>query len=110
MAPTSWRIMGASITSDGFTWWLAPTRTRRACDYAGDSAGGPRPRHRLNARRRRSATWPAEAINNAGGNRPAVYAPKSALGHSVGAVRRSRIDLGGARVARSGDPADAQIW
>lgn len=66
--------------------------TRRACDYAGDSAGGPRPRRhrpRQCARHRHPGRRPAEgrAINNAlGGNRPAVYAPKSALGHSVGAV------------------------
>lgn len=88
------RIMGASITSDGFHM-VAP-------DPNGERAG-----HAMTRAIQLAGITPAEidhvnahatgtqvgdvaegrAINNAlGSNKPAVYAPKSALGHSVGAV------------------------
>jgi beta-ketoacyl ACP synthase len=88
------RIMGASITSDGFHM-VAP-------DPNGERAG-----HAMTRSIQLAGLTPADidhvnahatgtqvgdlaegkAINNAlRGNKPAVYAPKSALGHSVGAV------------------------
>ncbi|BBZ40193.1 3-oxoacyl-ACP synthase KasB [Mycobacterium conspicuum] len=88
------RIMGASITSDGFHM-VAP-------DPNGERAG-----HAMSRSIQLAGLTPADidhvnahatgtqvgdvaegrAINNAlGGHKPAVYAPKSALGHSVGAV------------------------
>src|SRR3984885_1004385 len=72
------RVMGASVTSDGFHM-VAP-------DPNGERAG-----HAMTRAIQLAGLTPAEgkAINNAlgphGGN-AAVYAPKSALGHSVGAV------------------------
>jgi beta-ketoacyl ACP synthase len=88
------RLMGAAITSDGFHM-VAP-------DPNGEQAG-----HAMTRAIQRAGLTPgdidhvnahatgtqigdvaeANAINNAlGGHHPAVYAPKSALGHSVGAV------------------------
>jgi len=88
------RLMGAGVTSDGFHI-VAP-------DPTGDQAG-----HAMTRAIQLAGLTPADidhvnahatgtsvgdvaegkAINNAlGTNRPAVYAPKSALGHSVGAV------------------------
>ena len=88
------RLMGASITSDGFHM-VAP-------DPNGERAGAA-----MSQAIRRSGITPNEidhvnahatgtqvgdvaeskAINRAlGSHRPAIYAPKSALGHSVGAV------------------------
>jgi beta-ketoacyl ACP synthase len=88
------RIMGASVTSDGFHM-VAP-------DPNGERAG-----HAMSRAIQLAGITPAEidhvnahatgtqvgdlaegkAINRAlGSNHPAVYAPKSALGHSVGAV------------------------
>ncbi len=88
------RIMGASVTSDGYHL-VAP-------DPTGDQAGqaiiravqlaGLKPSDidHINAHATGTSVGDVaegKAINKAmGGHRPAVYAPKSALGHSVGAV------------------------
>ncbi|OBI81358.1 3-oxoacyl-ACP synthase KasB [Mycobacterium sp. 1245805.9] len=88
------RIMGASITSDGFHM-VAP-------DPNGERAGHAMTRaiqladltpgdiDHVNAHATGTQVGDlaeGRAINNAlKGNKPAVYAPKSALGHSVGAV------------------------
>lgn len=88
------RIMGASVTSDGFHM-VAP-------DPDGESAGRaitraiqlaglqPADIDHINAHATGTSVGDVaegKAINNAmKGHRPAVYAPKSALGHSVGAV------------------------
>ncbi|AKN16787.1 3-oxoacyl-(acyl carrier protein) synthase II [Mycobacterium haemophilum DSM 44634] len=88
------RIMGASITSDGFHM-VAPDPNgeraghaiARAVHLAGLSPGDI---DHVNAHATGTQVGDlaeAKAINSAlGNNRPAVYAPKSALGHSVGAV------------------------
>jgi len=88
------RLMGAGITSDGYHI-VAP-------DPTGDRAGqaitraiqlaGLQPDDIDHVNAHATGTQVGDvaegkAINNAlGGNRPAVYAPKSALGHSVGAT------------------------
>jgi len=88
------RLMGASVTSDGYHI-VAP-------DPTGDQAGHAMTRaiqlagltpddiDHVNAHATGTSVGDVaegKAINNAlGSNRPAVYAPKSALGHSVGAV------------------------
>lgn len=88
------RIMGASVTSDGFHM-VAP-------DPNGEQAGAaisravqlaglqPSDIDHINAHATGTQVGDVaegKAINNAmKGHRPAVYAPKSALGHSVGAV------------------------
>ena len=88
------RLMGAGVTSDGYHI-VAP-------DPTGDQAGQaitraiqlaglqPADIDHVNAHATGTSVGDVaegKAINNAlGGNRPAVYAPKSALGHSVGAV------------------------
>ena len=88
------RIMGASITSDGFHM-VAPDpngeRAGHAISRAIQLAGlTPGDIDHVNAHAtgtRVGDLAEARAINNAlGGNKPAVWAPKSALGHSVGAV------------------------
>lgn len=88
------RIMGASITSDGFHM-VAPDpngeRAGHAITRAIQLAGlSPRDIDHINAHATGTSVGDlaeGKAINNAlGGHRPAVYAPKSALGHSVGAV------------------------
>jgi beta-ketoacyl ACP synthase len=88
------RIMGASITSDGFHM-VAPDPNgdraghaiSRAVQLAGLTASDI---DHVNAHATGTQVGDvaeSKAINNAlGSNRPAVYAPKSALGHSVGAV------------------------
>jgi beta-ketoacyl ACP synthase len=88
------RIMGASITSDGFHM-VAPDPNgeqashamTRAIQLAGLS---PTDVDHVNAHATGTSVGDVAegvAINNAlGSHRPAVYAPKSALGHSVGAV------------------------
>jgi beta-ketoacyl ACP synthase len=88
------RIMGGSITSDGFHM-VAPDPNgeraghaiTRAYQLAGLSASDI---DHVNAHATGTQVGDvaeAKAINNAlGSNKPAVYAPKSALGHSVGAV------------------------
>ncbi len=88
------RIMGASITSDGYHI-VAPDPNgeqaghamTRAIELAGLS---PTDIDHVNAHATGTSVGDvaeAHAINNAmGGHKPAVYAPKAALGHSVGAV------------------------
>ena len=88
------RLMGASVTSDGYHI-VAPDPNgeqaghamTRAIQLAGPAAQRHRPRQRardrnLGRRRRRGQGHQQRARQP----RPAVYAPKSALGHSVGAV------------------------
>ena len=88
------RIMGASITSDGFHM-VAPDpngeRAGHAITRAVQLAGlTPADIDHVNAHATGTQVGDlaeGKAINNAlGGHKPAVYAPKSALGHSVGAV------------------------
>jgi beta-ketoacyl ACP synthase len=88
------RIMGASITSDGFHM-VAPdpngVRAGHAMTRAIQLAGlSPGDIDHVNAHATGTQVGDlaeGKAINNAlGNNSPAVYAPKSALGHSVGAV------------------------
>ena len=88
------RIMGASITSDGFHM-VAPDpngeRAGHAMSRAIQLAGlTPSDIGHVNAHATGTQVGDlaeGKAINNAlGGHKPAVYAPKSALGHSVGAV------------------------
>ncbi len=88
------RIMGASITSDGFHM-VAPDpngeRAGHAITRAIQLAGlTPGDIDHVNAHATGTNVGDlaeGKAINNAlGGHKPAVYAPKSALGHSVGAV------------------------
>ena len=88
------RIMGASVTSDGYHI-VAPDpdgvqagqAMTRAIQLAGLQPGDI---HHINAHATGTNVGDVaegRAINNAmGSHRPAVYAPKSALGHSVGAV------------------------
>ena len=88
------RLMGAGVTSDGYHI-VAPDPTgnqaghamTRAIELAGLS---PSDIDHVNAHATGTSVGDVaegKAINNAlGKNRPAVYAPKSALGHSVGAV------------------------
>ncbi|BBZ03926.1 3-oxoacyl-ACP synthase [Mycolicibacterium chitae] len=88
------RIMGASVTSDGFHM-VAPdpngARAGHAISRAVELAGlQPTDIDHINAHATGTNVGDVaegKAINNAmGSHRPAVYAPKSALGHSVGAV------------------------
>jgi beta-ketoacyl ACP synthase len=88
------RIMGASITSDGYHM-VAPDpngeRAGHAMSRAIQLAGlSPSDIHHVNAHATGTSVGDvaeSRAINNAlGSNKPAVYAPKAALGHSVGAV------------------------
>ncbi|HZC51611.1 MAG TPA: 3-oxoacyl-ACP synthase KasB [Mycobacterium sp.] len=88
------RIMGASVTSDGFHM-VAPDpngeRAGHAMTRAIQLAGlTPSDIDHVNAHATGTQVGDlaeSKAITNAlGSNKPAVYAPKSALGHSVGAV------------------------
>jgi beta-ketoacyl ACP synthase len=88
------RLMGASVTSDGFHM-VAPDpngeRAGHAITRAIQLAGlTPADIDHVNAHATGTSVGDSaegKAINNAlGNNQPAVYAPKSALGHSVGAV------------------------
>ena len=88
------RIMGASVTSDGFHM-VAPDpngeQAAHAMSRAIQLAGlSPSDIDHVNAHATGTSVGDVAegiAINNAlGSHRPAVYAPKSALGHSVGAV------------------------
>lgn len=88
------RIMGASVTSDGFHM-VAPDPNGERAGYAITRAiqlAGLQPTDidHINAHATGTNVGDVaegKAINNAvGSHRPAVYAPKSALGHSVGAV------------------------
>ncbi len=110
------RIMGASITSDGFHM-VAPDPNgeraghaiTRAIQLAGLAPGRHRPRqcarHRHPGRRpgRRQGHQQRLGRQPTGGVRPQVC-PRPLGGRG----RRGRIDLDGARVARSGDPADTE--
>ena len=93
-APILARIMGAAITSDGYHI-VAPDpngeRAGHAMTRAIQLAGlTPQDIDHINAHATGTQVGDVaegKAINNAmGSHRPAVYAPKSALGHSVGAV------------------------
>jgi beta-ketoacyl ACP synthase len=88
------RIMGAAITSDGYHI-VAPDPDGEQAGYAITRAiqlAGITPADIDHVNAHATGTTVGDvaeghAINNAlGNNRPAVYAPKSALGHSVGAV------------------------
>lgn len=88
------RLMGASITSDGYHM-VAPDPTGERAGYAMTRAiqlAGLQPTDIDHVNAHATGTQigdvaEGKAINNAmGSHRPAVYAPKSALGHSVGAV------------------------
>jgi beta-ketoacyl ACP synthase len=88
------RIMGASITSDGYHI-VAPDPNGEQAGYAISRAiqlAGLQPSDidHVNAHATGTSVGDVaegKAINNAlGSHHPAVYAPKSALGHSVGAV------------------------
>jgi beta-ketoacyl ACP synthase len=88
------RLMGASITSDGYHI-VAPDPNGEQAGYAMTRAiqlAGLAPTDIDHVNAHATGTTVGDvaegkAINNAmGGHRPAVYAPKAALGHSVGAV------------------------
>ena len=88
------RIMGASVTSDGFHI-VAPDPNGEQAGYAMTRAIqlaglAPTDIDHVNAHATGTSVGDVaegKAINNAmGGHKPAVYAPKAALGHSVGAV------------------------
>ncbi|MCX2930876.1 3-oxoacyl-ACP synthase KasB [Mycobacterium sp. CVI_P3] len=88
------RIMGASVTSDGYHM-VAPDPNGEQAGHAITRAiqlAGLQPSDIDHINAHATGTQVGDvaegkAINNAlGSHRPAVYAPKSALGHSVGAV------------------------
>jgi beta-ketoacyl ACP synthase len=88
------RLMGASITSDGYHI-VAPEPNGEQAGHAMTRAiqlAGLTPTDidHVNAHATGTSVGDVaegKAINNAmGGHKPAVYAPKAALGHSVGAV------------------------
>jgi len=88
------RLMGAAITSDGYHI-VAPAPHGQRAGYAMTRAielAGLTPADIDHVNAHATGTTlgdlaEAHAINNAlGAHRPAIYAPKSALGHSVGAV------------------------
>ncbi|MDH6194973.1 beta-ketoacyl ACP synthase [Mycobacterium frederiksbergense] len=88
------RLMGASVTSDGYHI-VAPDPNGEQAGYAMTRAielAGLQPTDIDHVNAHATGTSVGDvaegvAINNAmGGHKPAVYAPKSALGHSVGAV------------------------
>ncbi|MHA3020954.1 3-oxoacyl-ACP synthase KasB [Mycobacterium sp. BMJ-28] len=88
------RIMGASVTSDGYHI-VAPDPNGEQAGYAMTRAvqlAGLQPTDIDHINAHATGTNVGDvaegrAINNAmAGHRPAIYAPKSALGHSVGAV------------------------
>jgi beta-ketoacyl ACP synthase len=88
------RLMGAAITSDGYHI-VAPDPDAERASYAITRAiqlAGLTPTDIDHVNAHATGTPDGDvaegrAINNAlGGHRPAVYAPKAALGHSVGAV------------------------
>jgi beta-ketoacyl ACP synthase len=88
------RLMGASVTSDGYHM-VAPDPNGEQAGHAMSRAiqlAGLKPTDidHVNAHATGTSVGDvaeSHAINKAmGGHKPAVYAPKSALGHSVGAV------------------------
>jgi beta-ketoacyl ACP synthase len=92
-APILGRLMGAGITSDGFHM-VAPDPDGRRAGHAITRAlqlAGLAPGDIDHVNAHATATTVGDvvesvAINNAFGNHTPVHAPKSALGHSVGAV------------------------
>jgi len=93
-APIMGRLMGAAITSDGFHMVAPDPDGRRAGDAMARAVrlAGLVPGDVDHVNAHATATKVGDivesfAVNRAmGGHVPAVYAPKSALGHSVGAV------------------------
>jgi beta-ketoacyl ACP synthase len=87
------RLLGAGVTSDGFHL-VAPdpegTGAARAMARAMQTAGLTKQDiTHVNAHATATPigdTAEAKAITKAVGNHPSIYAPKSALGHSIGAV------------------------
>ncbi|OBB73184.1 3-oxoacyl-ACP synthase KasA [Mycobacterium sp. 852014-52144_SCH5372336] len=87
------RLMGAGITSDAFHM-VAPAsdglRAGQAMKRAMETAGlDPKDIHHVNAHATATSIGDvaeANAIRSAGVEHAAIYAPKSALGHSIGAV------------------------
>ena len=87
------RLMGASITSDGYHI-VAPDPNGEQAGYAMTRAiqlAGLTPNDIDHVNAHATGTTVGDvaegkAINALGSHRPAVYAPKAALGHSVGAV------------------------
>ena len=87
------RVMGAGISSDAYHM-VAPSpdglRAGHAMKRAMETAGlSPKDISHVNAHATSTSigdTAEANAIRNAGVEHAAVYAPKSALGHSIGAV------------------------
>jgi beta-ketoacyl ACP synthase len=87
------RVMGAGISSDAFHM-VAPApdglRAGHAMKRAMETAGlSPKDIQHVNAHATSTSIGDvaeANAIRNAGVEHAAVYAPKSALGHSIGAV------------------------
>jgi beta-ketoacyl ACP synthase len=87
------RLLGAGVTSDGFHL-VAPdpegTGAARAMTRAMQNAGLTKSDiTHINAHATATPigdTAEAKAIHNAVGNHASIYAPKSALGHSIGAV------------------------
>ena len=110
------RIMGAAITSDGYHI-VAPDPNGEQAGHAMTRAiqlAGLKPTDidHVNAHATGTSVGDVaegQAINNAmGGHKPAVYAPKSALGHSVGAVGAVESILTVLALKRRSHPADAQ--
>jgi meromycolic acid 3-oxoacyl-[acyl-carrier protein] synthase II len=93
-APILARLMGAGITSDGYDWVKPDPEGEQACEAiarAIRSAGlTPADIDHINAHAAGTDFGDlaeARAIRNAlGDHQPAVYAPKAALGHSLGAA------------------------
>ncbi|MGV0635304.1 3-oxoacyl-ACP synthase KasB [Mycolicibacillus trivialis] len=88
------RLMGAAVTSDGYHM-VAPDPNGEQAGHAMTRSiqlAGLKPTDIDHVNAHATGTQVGDvaegkAINNAmGGHKPAVYAPKSALGHSVGAV------------------------
>src|SRR6201990_773991 len=95
------RLMGASVTSDGYHM-VAPDPNGEQAGHAMTRAiqlAGLKPTDIDHVNAHATGTSVGDvaegiAINNAlGSHRPAVYAPKSALGHSVCAVRAVESSL-----------------
>ena len=107
------RLLGAGITSDAFHM-VAPAadglRAGKAMARALELAGiSPKDVDHINAHATATPigdTAEANAIRAAGCDHAAIYAPKGALGHSIGAVGRSGIGPDGAHAARRRDSAD----
>ena len=110
------RLMGAGITSDGYHM-VAPDPNGEQAGYAMTRAiqlaGLTRADiDHVNAHATGTTVGDVaegKAINIAmGSHKPAVYAPKAALGHSVGAVGAVESDPDCDGAARRGHPTDAE--